>query len=338
MVLNPLTPPQKPGTVWLYLLRILITVAVMVAMGSFAGMAYFNWQSYLHVTSQQQVQQQAQLDWDRLDHAETAAKTGDYLTCSDVLSQVSSESAYYRRAQQLQNECDGVAFQRNRPLGEDLLLQAENLAKQGELKKAIHTAIVIERGPLYATAQQQIKIWSGRVIDLASDRYRQPKNQVEAALNMLQAIPRGSPLYETAQTLLAEWQQERADNDYCVKAANQALTKLDLVQAEQFAQSISPHAAWASQRQQIRLEIQSIEHSFDRLVAQAEQYLAADQFALAAETARKLPDIAPWQQKKQEILSEVRMARSNPSWLPVAFSVVVTLFLRAFLKPLFVKQ
>jgi hypothetical protein len=331
MVLNSSTPPQKPANPWLYSLKILITLTVMVTAGSFAGMAYFNWQSYLHIASQQQVQQQQQHDWQKLDHAESAARAGNYLTCADVLSQVESESAYYHRVQQLQNECD-------RSLGEDLLSQANSLAQQGELKNAIHTAILIERGPLYATAQQQIKRWSQQIIDLATERYRQPTPQAESALKMLQAIPKESPLHDNAQALVTKWQQECADNDYAVKAANQALTRFDLAQAEQFAEAISPHAAWADQRQQILLEIRGVEQSLNSLVQKAEQHLWANQFALAAETARKLPDVAHWQQKKQEILAEVRTARANPSWLPVVFSVVVTLFLKAFLKSLFVKQ
>lgn len=158
MVHNQLKPNPKPSSIWIFLLTTLITIAVIAVMCSSIGSAYLNWQSYARLDMQQQEQARQQADWNKLDHAEELAAEGNYRACANVLSEIPIESSYYDRVQQLLDEC-------YRPVGEEVLLQAEEFAKLGELKNAIDIAVGIEKGPLYAEAQQRIESWSQQIID-----------------------------------------------------------------------------------------------------------------------------------------------------------------------------
>ena len=76
-----------------------------------------------------------------------------------------------------------------------------------DLSKAIATAQKIQPGePLYEQAQENIKIWSQMILDLAEGRAKQ--RQYSNAIAAAQLITKNQALYAKAQAAINQWRLE----------------------------------------------------------------------------------------------------------------------------------
>lgn len=270
MVHKPLSPQSKSTKGWLYLLTALSTVAVIILSIALAGSVYTTLQSRSFLEHQRYQQASYEVFWYQLDRADNAFIRGDYLSCLAVLTEVPDTSPYYYRSQKLLDKC-------YEPLGKMWLLDAEALAKSGELKNAIDVALQIKAGPSYALAKQRIEQWSQRIIELANDRYYTiSAKSPDAAVSMLRVIPENTPLYKTSQGLIAQWEAEWADNSHYVASAYLSLESNSLSQSTEAAKKISQHVAWSDERSQLLLEIQAKEQSLLELAQERQQNLEED--------------------------------------------------------------
>ncbi len=331
MVPNQSPYREPPNKGWHYFLTTLLTTAFVTVLISSMLMFYGSWKVYSLLQVERQRLQLNQTQWQQLNQAERAAAAAEYHHCLHVLPDVANDSFFYPRAQLLQEQC-------TRPLGENSLAQAEDLATAGELKLAIAAANQIEEGPLYPESQQQIKLWSLRIIDFATKHYASEDEQLSSAINMLRAIPKGTPVYADSQALIEQWQQEWANNERYLNSANLALKLGDLEEAARAAEKISSHLFWAERRSQVQIDIQQQEQVFRQRVLRAERSVAAGNLTEAAAIAQQLPDYEPWIRKKQDLLEQVRIHKQDMNRLVFASALVAALFVCVVVKPASAKK
>ena len=326
MVSKQLPKPEPPNRGLHYFLTTLLTTAFIAMLTSAMMMTYNNWRIYQLLQIQRQRQQQDELYLQQLHQAEKAAAGDEFHYCLELLPNVPTDSLFYLRSHQLRESC-------SRPVGETWLAQAEAAAATGEFRLAVETANHIEDGPLYGQAQQQIKQWSQRIIELAAARYASETDQLEGSVEMLQAIPQGSPLYADSQALIEQWQKEWTDNKRYLSLATLALEKGDLEKATQAADQISSHLFWATQRNQVWVNIQQKEDFFGKAVLQVNQLIAADKLTEAAALANQLPDYAPWIYKKADLFDQMHVLEKDFDGRPFLVVVAIALFMCVSLKP-----
>lgn len=115
-------------------------------------------------------------------------------------------------------------------LGDCLLAQAKVLAEKNQFKDAIAQANQVSSDMAsYPQAQASVHQWSDKILQIATDRYRQGKLQEAEAI--VKAIPAQSPLAQTAQQGLQQWQAEGKRNEALLREAQQALKKQQWRQA-----------------------------------------------------------------------------------------------------------
>ena len=324
MVPNQQPKPEKSKR-YLYPLAVLISLAVILSSGSLIGFFYVAWQSRIDLEQSQQKHKQDRADWHQLDQASEAAAKGDYRTCVAKLSDVSAQSPYQNRFQALINACHG-------PSGAEILANAEKAAAEGRLRDAIMTALQVKKGPMAATAQQRIEVWSRRIIAFATQEYTAPTAKLDPALEKLRAIPQDSPLYETSQSLIEQWSQEWADNSHYIQVADLAIATGDSQRAAQAIEQMTSHPAWQKQRNQQRLKIKQVQQAFNSRISRAEQALRENKPKQAAELARQLPNYQPWHTRKLTILAEVRDLERQLGWQAIAIGAGVAAATIAIMK------
>ncbi|ABA23217.1 Peptidase C14, caspase catalytic subunit p20 [Trichormus variabilis ATCC 29413] len=104
----------------------------------------------------------------------------------------------------------------------DLAKMSLRQTQASDLSLAIATAKKIKPGePLYEQAQENIKIWSRMILDLAEGRAKQ--RQYTNAIAAAKLIPKDEALYPQAQTTIAQWRSEAKQflaNQTLIDAAN----------------------------------------------------------------------------------------------------------------------
>jgi hypothetical protein len=96
--------------------------------------------------------------------------------------------------------------QRNQALL-DLAKMSLSPTQASDLRQAINTARKIQPGePQYAQAQDNIKIWSRMIFDLAQDRAKQ--KLYAGAISAAQLVPKDQLVYAKAQTSVQQWRLE----------------------------------------------------------------------------------------------------------------------------------
>jgi len=96
--------------------------------------------------------------------------------------------------------------QRNQALLE-LAKMSLSPTQASDLRQAINTARKIQPGePQYAQAQDNIKIWSRMIFDLAQDRAKQ--KLYAGAISAAQLVPKDQLVYAKAQTSVQQWRLE----------------------------------------------------------------------------------------------------------------------------------
>ncbi|MBW4586867.1 caspase family protein [Aetokthonos hydrillicola Thurmond2011] len=120
-----------------------------------------------------------------------------------------------------ENEASNPQSQRNQALL-NLAKMSLKQTQASELGLAIATARKIKAGePLYEQAQENIKIWSGMILDLAEIRAKQ--KQYASAIAAAQLISKEEQLYSKAQSAIKQWQvqaKEYVSNKTVLDAAN----------------------------------------------------------------------------------------------------------------------
>jgi len=104
----------------------------------------------------------------------------------------------------------------------DLAKMSLRQTQASDLSLAIATAKKIKPGePLYEQAQENIKIWTRMILDLAEGRAKQ--RQYANAIAAAKLIPKDEALYPQAQTTISQWRSEAKQflaNQTLIDAAN----------------------------------------------------------------------------------------------------------------------
>jgi len=171
-----------------------------------------------------------------------------YLSCTNAMNTLLQTEA--ELGTPLQPNIASQAQFRLSECQDALLREAESLARTGRFKDAIHQIIdIADSSP---EAQQRIRQWSVRILEIAQDHYR--AGQFDEATRIADAIAMGSPIYQEAQASIQRWQSEWSINQAHLHNARAALSSNDAEIALAEAQQITTHPALAQVKQDLMQE------------------------------------------------------------------------------------
>ncbi|MBW4517888.1 MAG: protein kinase [Timaviella obliquedivisa GSE-PSE-MK23-08B] len=154
-------------------------------------------------------------------------------------------------------------------LGESQLALAQQQAKKGSFQSAISTLSQIASdapAPVQKETQTLKFKWSERIYSLAEELYQKGKNKADfdKALQMLKAVPQGSPAYDRAQTTSKQWETVEAKNWNDFESAKQALSAGRFKEARDAASRLmgSPAQAWQNQGQSLLTQADEAERKY----------------------------------------------------------------------------
>lgn len=102
------------------------------------------------------------------------------------------------------------------------LALSQQLAEGGRFKDAIvAVGQVSAASPDYGKAQTLISQWSERILKLATDHLNR-QGDLDAAIQIAQAIPQSSPIYQKAQDQIVKWRSDWGSYQKLLEAAQQA--------------------------------------------------------------------------------------------------------------------
>ncbi|NJM99183.1 MAG: hypothetical protein HC800_20425 [Phormidesmis sp. RL_2_1] len=327
---NQPVPGAKNFSRWMVVvLTLLLTLALTIGAIALLYNTHIDGQQRTEFAAQQQQQQIEKLSWFKLNEAETALVNHHHLDCIQILAEVPETYSLYPRIEYLQEEC-------YTPLASGWLAEAKKLAREGHLKDAIAQASKISGGHLQAQAQHYIQDWSQQMLDLASKSYGgETHDEFQEAITIARAVPQNSPLYETSQNLLKQWQQEWSDNERYATMAQKAFDQGDIQAAVRAAQSISLHPAWVTQRNHWLIRANDTEQAFEKIVQQANSLFDQEKFSQAAQVIRQLPDADPWHLKKTELLTQIEAQHQSHDWSSVVIPIIGALVVGVMVKRIF---
>ncbi len=327
---NQPDPGQNRNRFWDAVTAALLTLALFAMAIASTYTTYLNTQQHSLLEDQRQQLQLVDLHWQKLNQAEILATSGNYPACTEILDEVPVDSDLYQQVQVLSEECYA-------PLNRQWLANAEAMAADHHLKNAIAQARKITQGSLQAQASDRIQTWSQQIIEIAKRHYAAPTGEFDEAVNVISAIPEGTPLRETSQALLDQWQQAWAGNQHQYEAAKLALDGSDLAKAEQSANSMSSHPFWTPQQTQILMDVEKTRHHFEQIIQETEDLLNRGELGGAALRIQQLPDTAPWNRQKQNTLAQIDILREERKGtsFAVAVSVIGAVVFFGMLKQLF---
>lgn len=173
-----------------------------------------------------------------------------YLSCADTMNallqtEIESETPLKpdiaTRAQFWLGECQDA-----------LLREAEELAKTGRFQDAIHRIMgIADSSP---EAQQQVRQWSVRILEIAQDQYRE--GRFEEAVQIASAVSLDNPMYQEAQIHIQRWQNEWATNQQHLQNARAALSSNDVEVALAEIKQMTTHPAWAQAKEELMQEVE----------------------------------------------------------------------------------
>jgi len=316
---------KRTDNLRLVAIAILLTGILSALAIATALSCYFAWQHHTLIVQQRDRQEQEQVHWTILDHAESFKLEANYPACLGELQKLSESSKLYPRIRRLAGECYD-------PLAQDWLDHAENFAVEGNLVDAINTALKIDGGSFQAYAQQQIEAWSRQILEVAKQHYLDPSNQFTRAVNKASTIPEGSSLYPQSQETINAWQQQWYANENYWQTAQAALESNDLATAYSKAMQISEHPFWSPHRNEILLNIQTVEQRYEQILQQANQQLAQRQPDDAKQLIQQLPDFEPWATHKLKVIRESRTAIYRQKWNSYLIGLMLVVLLVSILK------
>jgi uncharacterized caspase-like protein len=185
----------------------------------------------------------------------------------------------------------------------DLAKMSLRETQASDLSLAIATARKIQPGePLYEQAQEDIKIWSRMILDLAEGRARQ--RQYTNAVAAAQLITKNEPLYPRAQALINQWRLEAkqyVSNKTLLDAAN-ALIKTG--QASTYNRAIEVAKRVPPGQPGFDTAQKSINQWSDKILEIAKNRAAQGELNAAVETAALVPEMTSAYEDAQEAIQK----------------------------------
>ncbi|MGI8502860.1 MAG: caspase family protein [Hassallia sp.] len=183
----------------------------------------------------------------------------------------------------------------------DLAKKSLRQTQASDLRMAILTARKIKAGePLYDQAQENIKIWSQMILDLAEGRAKQ--KQYASAIAAAALITKSEPFYPKAQAAITQWRLEAkqyVSNSTLLDAANgliqpgQAST---YNRAIEVAKKVSPGQPGFDEAQKSMNKWSQI------ILSLAKRRAARGEFKAAIQTALLVPEVtAPYEEAQTAI-------------------------------------
>ncbi|HIK06932.1 MAG TPA: caspase family protein [Trichormus sp. M33_DOE_039] len=192
----------------------------------------------------------------------------------------------------------------------DLAKKSLRQTQASDLSLAIATAKKINPGePLYDQAQENIKIWSRMILDLAEGRAKQ--RQYNYAIAAAQLIPKGENLYPQAQTAITQWRTEAKQylaNTTLLDAAN-ALIKPG--QASTYNRAIEVAKRVPQGQPGYDLAKKSINQWSEKILDLAKTRAEQGNFQAAIATATLVPEITPIHEDAQEAIQKWRTRKKG---------------------------
>ncbi|MEA5566322.1 caspase family protein [Anabaena sp. UHCC 0399] len=185
----------------------------------------------------------------------------------------------------------------------DLAKKSLRQTQASDLNLAIATAKKIKPGePLYDQAQENIKIWSRMILDLAEGRAKQ--KQYSNAIAAAQLIPKDETLYPKAQAAITQWRTEAKQylaNTTLLEAA-QALIKSG--QASTYNRAIEVAKKVPKGQPGYYLAKKSINQWSENILDLAKSRAEQGNFPAAIETATLVPEVTSVHEDAQEAIQK----------------------------------
>ncbi|MDZ8051768.1 MAG: caspase domain-containing protein [Aulosira sp. ZfuVER01] len=190
----------------------------------------------------------------------------------------------------------------------DLAKMSLRETQASDLSLAIATARKIQAGePLYEQAQEDIKIWSRMILDLAEGRAQQ--RQYASAVAAAQLITKDEPLYPKAQALINQWRLEAKQyvtNKTLLDAAN-ALIKPG--QASTYNRAIEVAKKVPPGQPGFDTAQKSINKWSDKILDIAKNRAVQGELNTAIETAALVPEMTSAYEDAQEAIQKWQVRR-----------------------------
>ena len=190
----------------------------------------------------------------------------------------------------------------------DLAKMSLRETQASDLSLAIATARKIQSGePLYEQAQEDIKIWSRMILDLAEGRAQQ--RQYASAVAAAQLIAKDEPLYPKAQALINQWRLEAkqyVSNKTLLDAAN-ALIKPG--QASTYNRAIEVAKKVPPGQPGFDTAQKSINQWSDKILDMAKNRAVQGELNAAIQTAALVPEMTSAYEDAQEAIQKWQVRR-----------------------------
>ncbi|OUL31285.1 caspase family protein [Nostoc sp. 106C] len=190
----------------------------------------------------------------------------------------------------------------------DLAKMSLRETQASDLSLAIATARKIQSGePLYEQAQEDIKIWSRMILDLAEGRAQQ--RQYPSAVAAAQLITKDELLYPKAQALINQWRLEAkqyVSNKTLLDAAN-ALIKPG--QASTYNRAIEVAKKVPPGQPGFDTAQKSINKWSDKILDMAKNRAVQGELNAAIETAALVPEMTSAYEDAQEAIQKWQVRR-----------------------------
>ncbi|MDZ7961599.1 MAG: caspase family protein [Aulosira sp. DedQUE10] len=190
----------------------------------------------------------------------------------------------------------------------DLAKMSLRETQASDLSLAIATAQKIQPGePLYEQAQEDIKIWSRMILDLAEGRAQQ--KQYTSAVAAAQLITKDESLYPKAQALINQWRLEAkqyVSNKTLLDAAN-ALIKTG--QASTYNRAIEVAKKVSPGQPGFDVAQKSINKWSEKILDVAKNRAVQGELNAAIETAALVPEMTSAYEDAQEAIQKWQVRR-----------------------------
>ncbi|MBW4559569.1 MAG: caspase family protein [Mojavia pulchra JT2-VF2] len=190
----------------------------------------------------------------------------------------------------------------------DLAKMSLRETQASDLSLAIATARKINPGePLYEQAQEDIKIWSRMILDLAEGRAKQ--RQYANAVAAAQLITKEEPLYAKAQALINQWRLEAkqyVSNTTLLDAANALIQPR---QASTYNRAIEVAKKVPPGQPGFDMAQKSINKWSEKILDLAKSRAGQGELNAAIETAALVPEMTSAYEDAQEAIQKWQVKR-----------------------------
>ncbi|WP_427162404.1 caspase family protein [Aliinostoc sp. HNIBRCY26] len=192
----------------------------------------------------------------------------------------------------------------------DLAKKSLRQTQASDLSLAIATAKKIKPGePLYDQAQENIKIWSQMILDLAEGRAKQ--RQYNNAIAAAQLIPKGETLYPQAQAAITQWRTEARQYLANTTLLDAASGLIKPGQASTYNRAIEVAKRVPQGQPGYELAKKSINQWSEKILDLAKARAEQGDFPAAIETATLVPEVTPIHEDAQEVIQKWRSRKGS---------------------------